>query len=107
MEVHKVTLGSGKVCLFRPLKIKDTALATKAAGAHAGDDVMSHQVYLQQELTKLLLVQVDGKDVPAEKREDLDALFTVAEYAQVQKYIMQQLDGGQDPSIEVVSSGGK
>jgi hypothetical protein len=105
--VHKVVLSSGKEVLLRDMKIKDQELAAQAAGQRAGENQMAMAMGMQQELIKLLLVQVDGKDIPAPERENLDSLFSYQEYQQVSQ-VLSKLMGTEDVGkfqMELVPSG--
>lgn len=106
--VHKVTLTSGKVVLLRDIKIKDYELAMKAAGARSGKNELLAGFSSSCELLKMLIVQIDGKDVSKASVENLDALFTASEFRQLSKFLekLQQAEGeDEDPKSEVVSFG--
>lgn len=106
--VHKVTLGSGKVVLLRDIKIKHYELAMKAAGHKAGKNELLAGFSSSCELLKMLIVQIDGKDVSKSGVEDLDALFSASEFRQLSKFLdkLQQAEGeDEDPKSEVVSFG--
>lgn len=86
--VHKVTLSSGKVVLLRDPKIKDQELASQVASTKAkGDNAFTYGMALQKEMLKMLLVQVNDKRPSAIEVEDLDGLFTYAEYMQCLKVV--------------------
>lgn len=89
MEVYKITLSTKKVVYLRPFKMKDQETAIKIAGPKSGDNNHLFGLYMQQELVKNLLVQVDEKQLSASDREDLDSLFTPKEYQQVSKIVME------------------
>jgi hypothetical protein len=107
-QATKVTLSSGKIVLLRELKISDTELAAQEVASRANGDQLLMQVFMQKALLKNLLLQVDGKTVDAVEREDLDSLFTAAEYGQLIS-VMNKLSGGDDakkePGLEVVFTG--
>jgi len=107
-SVHKVTLGSGKVVLLRDIKIKHYELAMKAAGQKAGKNDLLAGFTSNVELLKMLIVQIDEKDIGKSQIENLDELFTASEFRQLAKYLdkMQQSEGeDEDPKSEVVSYG--
>jgi len=108
ISVHKVTLSSKKVVLLRDIKIKHYELAMKAAGAKSGKNELLAGFTSSVELMKMLLVQIDGKDITKAQIENLDELFTAAEFRQLSKFIdkLQQSEGeDEDPKSEVVSFG--
>jgi len=110
MSVHKVTLSSKKVVLLRDIKIKHYELAMKAAGAKSGKNDLLAGFTSSTELMKMLIVQIDGKDVNKAQIENLDDLFTASEFRQLAKFIdkLQQPEGeDEDPKSEVVSFGDK
>jgi hypothetical protein len=104
--VHKITLSSGKVVLMRDMKIKHQELAAKAVGSRHSDAPLAQGMAVQNEILRMLLVKVDGKDFLS--HETLDDHLTMGEYNQCLK-AMQQISGGNvsDPQIEVSSSGSK
>jgi len=107
-NVFKVTLGTGKVVLIRELQIKHQELAAKAAAPSAGDNAMLLAMAMQKEIIKMLLVEIDGKALSANEKENLDKLFTYKEYQQIQK-VVQEIGGGSDDmgnfQMEILTSG--
>lgn len=106
MNVHKITLSSGKVVLLKEFKMKHQELALKAAGNRAGGNANLHNFYVSQELVKILLAQVDGKTLTPAQAEDLDEVFSLAEFSQVQKAIQKLSgmdEGDADPKYEMIA----
>lgn len=109
----KATLSSGKVVLLRSLKIAHFELAVKAVGNRGKGNNTLQQVLTNKELLKILLHSVDEKVLGPTDAEDLDALFTIGEYQQVQQVIgeMAGAINGEDsdagPKIESVLCGVK
>lgn len=111
INVAKFTLKSGKTIYLREPQIGDTEEAAKVAGKKAGTD---NQVYLgtilQKEMLKLLLVQVDGKELSITDKEKIDKLLTYKEYNQAMKAVKMVLedDEGNDlPTPEFTTIGDK
>ena len=112
--VNKAVLSTGKVVLLRNFRIKHLELALKAVGNRAGKNEALHGMLASSELVKLLVVNIDGKDVNPREMEDLDSVFTMEEYGQIQS-VVQQLRGGGGgeeqevfrPKVETVSFGNK
>jgi hypothetical protein len=108
MMVSKVTLGSGKVVLLREMKIKHQEQAALLAAPKSGDNNTLLALHMQKELLKLLIVQIDGKDVKPAALENLDDVFSMMEYGQLLK-VMRQLMGDEADmgkfQVETVSSG--
>lgn len=92
-SVHKVVLSSGKEVLMRDMKIKYQNLALKAVGSKAGDNNSLLGSMMQQELVKILIVQVDGQAVDPKAMEDLDSLFSYQEYLQIVSFVGQLMGG--------------
>lgn len=109
----KVTLDNGKtkkVVILREMKISDTESAAELVSVRAHGDAILMQIFMQKELLKLLLLQIDGKDVPHHDREQLDKLFTVSEYNKLLKVVgkLAGVDekGESQPQLEMLSIGG-
>lgn len=110
LQAVKIVLTSKKEVIMRPMRISDSELAAQAVGKKAGDNQILMQILLQKEIVKNLLLEIDGKKVTAAEREDLNELFTPAEYGQLLKVINKMSGGddlGNEPVIEVVSFGAK
>jgi hypothetical protein len=98
---YKVTLTSGKVVVFRKLKIKDYHMAAEVAGKASNQTSVS--LLLMDELIRNSLVAVNEKTLTAAERQDLDAHFEMDEYAEV-KMFMQEVSGNATaPKIEVLA----
>jgi hypothetical protein len=110
MRVVKATLSTGKVVIFREMKISHTEMAAQEVAKKADGDSNLLQVFMQKALVKALLIQVDGKDLSAMDKEDMDNLFSMAEYGQVLT-VIKEMSGGDDmgksPVFEIVNSGDK
>lgn len=110
MDAYKVKMSSGKEVVLRQIKIKDQELAAKAASRAGDDSKYGMAIAMQKELVKILLVQVDGKALKAIEKEDLDSLFTYAEYMQLVEVLGKITDttgdSGNGPAqIEIMHSG--
>jgi hypothetical protein len=103
-RVYRVMLGEREV-LLREMKIRDQRLAMQAVGNRAGDNKFLFLTMMQEELLKLLLHSVAGEKVDQAKLNDLDSLFTVAEYTKLQS-VVAKISGMEDfentPLIESV-----
>ena len=81
--------------MIREPKIRDQNMAMDLAAKRAKDNPLLLVTNSQMELLKLLLVQVDGKDISGNDREQLDSLFNLGEYNQMLQ-VVGQLSGGKD-----------
>lgn len=105
-QLAKVTLSSKKEVLLRYPKIKHQRIAAQVAGKAAGNNQAHLQVMVQEEMVKLLLHSVDGAVLSGPQREDLDSLFSIAEYNEVLKAVDKM--GGDmsgEPQIGIYTSG--
>lgn len=91
--VHKITLSTGKEVLLRDMKIKYQNLSLRAVGDKAGDNKALLGSMMQQELLKILLVQVDGKAPEKKELENLDSMFSYLEFGQLVR-ALDQIQGG-------------
>ena len=106
----KVTLSSKKEVILREPRISDQETAMQLASPRSKDNAMLLVSFSQKELLKLLLLKVDGKTPSKLEIEQLDKMFTLAEYNQLQQ-VVGKLAGG-DPNMgecltEIVTSGDK
>lgn len=108
MNVHKVTLGSGKVVLLRDMKLQYEDLALQAAGTSHGKNEALQAKRFQDELLKILIVEVDGKKLSHTELEKLDKVFSYKDIVQLRKVMTQLVgdEGDADPKLEVVTSSG-
>jgi hypothetical protein len=107
MSGFKVTLGSGKVVLFRKMKISDHANAAEAAGLKF-QTTAGQQAETIKELVKQLLYKVDEKELTGLEKEDLDALFEMEEYSQLLEVVGKTTGLGEKktaPKLEIVNIG--
>lgn len=107
LNVHKVTLSSGKVVLFREMKIKYQNLALKAVGNKAGENQALLGALMQQELLKILIVQVNGNAIDPKSMEDLDSVFNYQEFLECGKFVGELMGGSElgKYQSEIVNSG--
>ena len=109
LDVHKVTLSSGKVVYMRDMKIEDQELAAIAAGSKVStDNLLANGVVMQKELLKNLLLKVDEKQLTAAEKEDLNKHFTFKDYQELQSVVNEIAGSEVKPGkmlIERVSSG--
>lgn len=105
VNVHKVKLSTGKEVVLGEFKIRTQELAIKAVGNKAGGNEALRDLYVSQELVKLLLLEVDGQPVDKHRIEDLDSLFNLREFKQVQQSIQRisGMDEEADPNVEIVT----
>ena len=104
---YKVTLPTKKTIILREPKISDTRVASQVAGKKAKDNQAYLGVCMQEELVKLLLVEVDGKVLSAVEKEQIDSIFSLKEYGWVLKAV-QQITGDEEEGelqMEFASSG--
>lgn len=107
-NVVKVTLATGKIVLLQEMKLKFEDLAIQAVGDKAGKNELLSGKMMQDELMKILIVEIDGERPKAVDREDLSKLLTYTEITSLRKVMQKMMGDGGDPKLETVSySGGK
>lgn len=99
LNVYKVVLPTKKVAYLRELKIADTQLAAKMAGRKSGNQ-MEAAIAIQNEVLKLLLVQIDDKKLDHKDKNDLDNILTIQEYRTLMK-VLEKMGGDDDSGEEV------
>lgn len=110
VQVHKVTLSTGKIVHLKDPKIRHQELAMKAIGDKAGSNQAYMGILIQKELVKILLYQVDGKKPSGIELENLDELFSLKEYSQLNSAVSQLIGtGGEEGELQIESEfvGGK
>lgn len=109
-QVTKVTLSSGKVVLLSEIKISIVEQAAQQVAPRANGDANVLQFLMQKAMLQGVLYKINDKDVTAIEREDMDSLFTMAEYSQLLSVITKMSGGddlGKQPKLEIVTSGDK
>jgi hypothetical protein len=106
MANYQIELSTGKKIVLREFKIKHKNLAAKAASKQ-GVDGQAFEAVIQDEILKLLIVNIDGQKVEPSKLEDLDSLFDYSEYQQLMLVIKDMLgiDVGK-PKVTILSDSG-
>lgn len=106
----KVVLSGGKEVLLREMKMKYQNLALQSVGNKAKDNQLLAGSLMIQELIKILIIQIDNKDVKASALESLDDIFSYKQLQQLQQ-VVGKLMGGDDDlgelTTEFVSIGGQ
>lgn len=101
----KVTMRSGRVAVLREPKILDMELCAKKVGRDKGLNPAEAQIKLQNELLRLLLLQIDGDEMTHDKKNDLDSILTFNEWADLQRMV-QKLTGddsaGEELAVEMI-----
>ncbi len=107
MSVAKVTLSTKKIVFLREMKISDTEQAAQMVASKSNNNPHVLQLLMQKALLQIVLVQIEDKRLSAIEKEDIDSLFTMAEYAQLLK-VIEKMSGGDDlgkeAKIELVAS---
>lgn len=105
----KVTLSTHKIVVLREPTIRHTELAAQAAAPRAGGDPHLLGMMANKEMLKFLIIEIDGKRPSRSELENLDKLFTLKEYSQLQKVVQKLggVEGNEEPVIEIGNSGDK
>lgn len=110
MNCVKVVLSGGKEVLLREMKMKYQNLALQAVGSRGKDNQLLVGSLMIQELIKILIIQIDGKEVKSVQLEDLDGLFSYKQIQQLQTVVGKLMGGEEDLgelTTEFVSIGGQ
>lgn len=99
---YKITLATGKTVVMRQMKIKDYHNAAGVAGVRAAGNTALMSMTMQDEILKNLIEKINDKPVPVAEKEDLDSLFEVGEYHQLQKHVEEALGKNAAPSVEMI-----
>ena len=101
----KLTLSSGKVVILKEYKIRHGEEAGMLAGSIAKNNAIHAGMLIQKELVKMLVIQINGKNLALQDKEDLDKLFKPNEYKQVAKYVTDIMgdDDLGEPKMEIVT----
>lgn len=104
----KATLSSEKVIVLREMKISDYQKAAEITGTKVqGQNQYAASIVMQNEILKALLEQVNDRTLSASEKEDLDSLFTHAEYQETIQVIQEFLGEVKAPKVEMLTSGDK
>ena len=106
---YELLLSTGKKVVIREPQIRDQDSAASAVSSKAGDSAMNFALLLQTELTKSLIVSIDGKVLSGLEKESLDKVFSYKEYSELLLGIREILGEAKKPQISIVkeSSGDK
>jgi len=105
--MYKIELSTDKVVVVREFKIAHKNLAAKAAG-QSGVTGAALEALLQDEMLKLILVSVDGRKVGEVERENLDNVFSFAEYQELLQPIAEMCGANQvkKPKVTILTGTG-
>lgn len=99
---YKLTLSTGKTVVMRQMRIKDYHNSAGVAGVRAPGNNALMSMTMQDEILKSLLEKINDKALTAAEKEDLDALFEVSEYHQLQKHVEEALGKNVAPKVEII-----
>jgi len=105
MKAIKVTCSTGKVVVLREPLIGDQVRASESASNRLGESASKYSfvIAMNQEMAKLLLLQVGGKDVKASEREDIDSLLSYVEYSEVAQVVGKLTGTEKDAKLEFIT----
>lgn len=103
---YELELESGKKVVLKEFKIKTKNLAAKNVFAK-GITGQEAEAAVQDEILKLLLDSVDGKQPSGVEREDLDQMLSFQEYQQIMMAVQDLLGAGlKKPNVKVLTDSG-
>jgi len=102
------TAGQERKIGIRPMQISDYEQAAQAAALTNPSNQFVFGILLQKELTKLLLVSVDGKKLTGMEKENLGGVLAHEEYLAVNEYVGSLMGKSKLVRVEFQkTSGGK
>jgi 3,4-dihydroxy-2-butanone 4-phosphate synthase len=106
VAVHKVTLKTGKIVIVKDLDMRDEENATLIASKKAVDQPMAFSIFFLNELTKLLILEIDTVKITANDKLQIERLLTRAEFNQVRQAVGSLMGEDQAlPQIETEVTG--
>lgn len=103
MNAVRVILPTKRVAYLREPKIADNQLAAKMVGNKTKNQ-FELALAMQNELLKILLVQIDDEKLDHASKNDLDKIMSLTEYNILMK-VVQKLAGGdevgEEPEMEM------
>ena len=104
--LHELELSSGRIVLLRSLKVSHYKKAVEAASVRAGNNQTMLAMHSQDEVLKFLLYSIDGKQLDAVQKEQIDTLFDPTEYRQIMIVIEEMVGKAERPKVKMVSISG-
>ena len=101
---YKCTLDSGKTVVLRDFKIKDKNVCAEAAAVRCGGNQMTFEAYMQDEVLKALIVQINDETMKRTALEDLDSVFEYGEYMGLLNQVKEIIGVGKMPKVEILNS---
>lgn len=89
-------LTTGKRIILRKLQIKDMKQASIVAGNVSGGGQFAEGIHIQEEVIRRRIIEIDGKRLSMQEKQDFDKLFTTAEYIQILELAKQEQAEGED-----------
>ncbi len=101
--VNKVTLDSGKIVVLANLEIRHYRQAAESAAHRANNNQLLFNLYVQDEILKVLLISIDEKILSAGEKEMIDKNFSTTDYNQLMSVIVNLIGKTNPPKVELVS----
>lgn len=107
--VHKITLPTGKTVIIKDVDIGDEEMAAKIAMKNGGDSGAGAGYFLVNELTKMLILEIDGKKLSGTDKTMIKRFLSYQEFTLVRNAVGKLMTGEEtaQPTIttEFVTSG--
>ena len=108
MNSYEVKLSTGKVVVLSQLTIKSRKTAARNVYARGISNPLEAESEGLDEILKILIQSIDGKNPSAVERENLDNLFTFPEYSQLLVVIQEMGGGGEKkPEVKLMTTSGE
>ena len=103
VRAFKLKLSTGKIVILREPSIFDIEDSSAVAGTLGSGNMMKQGLAVQKELTKRLLLEIDGRTINSGEKEAINSLFNLKEYLQITKYVNKITTGDdEDPEVETL-----
>lgn len=108
MNAYKVNLSSGKVIVLQEMQIAFEDLALRAVGDRAGKNDLLAGKMMQDELIKILIIEIDGKKLTGTERESVLKSLSYGDILQIRKVVQKLMgtEGEALPNVEIVNLSG-
>lgn len=106
-KITVLLLSSGKKVSMREMLIKDQTAAAAMISKQSQGNQAAQSIEMVQNLTRLLIVKIDGKSVKQSELIKLDDYFNVSEFRQVTKYVEGLLEEPNPPLVQFENSTGE
>ena len=102
--LYKVTLSTGKVVVLTKLLIetKNNAVQAAAQRLPADSPQAVFNTIMGDELLRLLIISVNGKEIDSVSRENIDSILEFSEYTEISEVVGGMISAGESKKKPIV-----